>query len=79
MHAIIDRIEKKVAVIRTSDSQTLLWDINNMPAHLSEGDEIVLEIKDINKAKSNQKALAREILNEIFNHEPHDRKQAALF
>jgi len=76
MHAIIDRIEKEIAVIRTNDGQTLLWDVNNMPGHLSEGDEIVLELKDVDDAKRSQETLARKILNEIFNNEPNVKEQA---
>jgi hypothetical protein len=79
MHAIIDRIEQEVAVIRTNDGQTLLWHVDNMPTHLREGDEIVLEIKGADEAKRSQEALAREVLDEIFNHKLHVKEQADLF
>lgn len=65
--AVIDRLEQNNAVIQTDDGQILLWDINNLPPHLSEGDEVIIELKNLKEADHEQQELAKSILDEIFN------------
>lgn len=65
--AVIDRIEQDQAVIQIDDGQTLLWNINNLPPNFSEGDEVVIEIKNLIEADYEQQELAKSILDEIFN------------
>ncbi|MFH1713334.1 MAG: DUF3006 domain-containing protein [Candidatus Jacksonbacteria bacterium] len=65
--AVIDRLEQNQAVIQTNDGQILLWDINNLPPNLSEGDEVVIEVKNLAEADKEQQELAKSILDEIFN------------
>lgn len=65
--AVIDRLEQDQAVIQTDDGQILLWNINNLPPNLSEGNEVVIEIKNLGEADHEQQELAKSILDEIFN------------
>ncbi|MEK9165287.1 MAG: DUF3006 domain-containing protein [Patescibacteria group bacterium] len=65
--AVIDRLEQDQAVIKIDDGQILLWEINNLPPNLSEGDEVVIEIKNLIEADHEQQELAKSILDEIFN------------
>lgn len=65
---IIDRFEGEYAIIRLDNGQTLAWAKTNLPPKLHEGDAVVIELKDSAQATLEQQALAKEILNEIFNH-----------
>jgi hypothetical protein len=68
--AVIDRIEGKTAILQTEDGQTLKWDTDELPASLKgEGNELVIEIKDIQENQKSQRELARSVLSELFNHE----------
>lgn len=74
--AVIDRIEGDSAFVALEDGQTLVWEIGNLPPGIKEGDQVVVEIKDQNKANYEQQALAREILDEIFNNVPQKQVKA---
>ena len=76
---IIDRIEGNKALISLTDGQILWWEMNNLPADLTEGGEVVLEIKNAVHAKQEQQELAREILNEVFNTTPQTRDKVVRF
>ena len=69
---IIDRIEGETAVIKIEDGQTLNWETINLPPDLVEGDQVSVEIKDAKQGAQDQQALAREILNEVFNNVPQE-------
>ena len=63
---IIDRLEEKMAVIRTEDGQQIIWPIAKMPEGITEGEAIKLSIVTDKKETKEQEKIAKEVLNEIL-------------
>ena len=64
--ATVDRLEGEKAVLRFSDGQELVWSVKDLPAGSREGTILKFKIMTDAKMEADQKAMAQEILNEIF-------------
>ena len=64
---IIDRFEENFAVIQTQDKQTIRWEKQNLPPHLTEGSEVVIYIKSTEEHFQETQELAKKILDEVFS------------
>ncbi|MCD4761805.1 DUF3006 domain-containing protein [bacterium] len=63
----IDRFENEKAILKTEDSEIIVWPKNKLPKDSNEGSVIAFNISNSNDKKSNNKQLAKDILNEILN------------
>jgi hypothetical protein len=65
--ATVDRREGAGVVLRLGDGQELTWPVNQLPAGWAEGDVVWLTAAASPEATADRRALARDILNEIFD------------
>lgn len=63
----IDRFEDDKAILKTSDSKTIIWPTQKLPENVKEGDVLIFTIHTENEKTAKNKELAKTILNEILN------------
>lgn len=63
--ATIDCFEGRMAVIKTSDGQEILWSIEKLP-EVTEGDVVKLSIVTQNSETDNKTEIAKALLREIL-------------
>jgi len=66
LKAAIDRFEGTFAVIRTEDSQEIVWPIRNLPDNTAEGESIILLVSTSQNDTEERERIARAMLNEIL-------------
>ncbi len=69
VEATLDRFEGDSAVLRLTDGQELEWPSENIPDELEEGSIVRLALVMEDAAPGDRRALAQDILNEIFSGE----------
>lgn len=62
----IDRLEGKMAVLKTDDGDTVIWPKNKLPTGAREGAVLNFIIANDGETEKNKKELAKEILNQIL-------------
>lgn len=65
----LDRFEGDAAVLRFTDGQEVEWPAENIPDDLEEGSVVRLALIADESAPEDRRALAQDILNEIFSGE----------
>src|SRR3989344_4300827 len=65
--ATIDRREGSQFVLRFTDGQEIVWASEALPAECREGDVVWLTVTVASTTTNERRALARDILNEIFD------------
>jgi hypothetical protein len=63
----VDRFEGDKAVLITSDGKVITWPREKLPPDTPEGSILKLSLSEDTKDTSNQRNVAKEILNEILN------------
>ena len=65
--AQLTRLEAKSAIFKNKDGQEIIWPIKLLPDDLKEGETIKLILKTTAETATEQRNLAKEMLNEILN------------
>ncbi|OGF21151.1 hypothetical protein A2257_01425 [Candidatus Falkowbacteria bacterium RIFOXYA2_FULL_38_12] len=64
--ATIDRIEECFAVLRTDDTQEILWPLKSLPKEAKEGMAVRLILSTDENEEEERKKIAKTLLNEIL-------------
>jgi len=65
--AQLARFEGKTAILKNKDEQEIIWPIKLLPDDLKEGETVKLILKTTSETATEQRNLAKEMLNEILN------------
>ena len=63
----LDRIEGEMAVLKTENSATIIWPVNQLPSNIYEGMILIFKVSGEKETEMEEKKRAKEILNEILN------------
>lgn len=72
LKATIDRFEGESAVIKTENSQEIIWPKNNLPEDAKEGTAIRLNLSTSKTDEEERAKLAKTLLNEILQTKKED-------
>lgn len=67
IEAVVDRFENGYAVLSLKDGQVLNWPLSQLPVEIHEGDIVWLYLSKNQKRTTDQKQLAKAILNELLS------------
>jgi Protein of unknown function (DUF3006) len=66
LNLTIDRFEDGKAVLKTEDSETVIWPKDKLPENIYEGATLLFAITDNANKDKDSRQLAKDILNEIL-------------